>query len=135
MAGFVAGAAVGAAVASSVSRNSLVPADPARVRGSHDGIQFSEETRARVAQRPRYQDPLEAKTCPNCSKKLALLSRRYCEMDGRLYCRGCTSRKIDLSHLGFDSESHVCDSCYEKRSAENATEMAKDEFQKAPPSE
>lgn len=100
-----------------VGANSLLPQNAAHVKRKDDGIAFSKDTLNKVATRPQYQDPLSAKECPDCSKRLLLFTRRYCEMDGQLYCRGCTKDVIDLSEMGFDRESHVCVNCFIKKTA------------------
>eukprot|EP01062_Namystynia_karyoxenos_P070143 TRINITY_DN6551_c0_g1_i1.p1 TRINITY_DN6551_c0_g1~~TRINITY_DN6551_c0_g1_i1.p1 ORF type:complete len:528 (+),score=136.26 TRINITY_DN6551_c0_g1_i1:76-1659(+) len=56
----------------------------------------------------------EVRECEGCLKDFTMLRRRHhCRSCGGIFCKACSSKKIELPQLGQD-KVRVCDSCFER---------------------
>lgn len=60
-----------------------------------------------------------ATKCAGCKSNFSLLNRKHhCRTCGRVFCQSCSSKKIDLSHIGIKKgvAHRVCNYCFKLES-------------------
>eukprot|EP01084_Bolivina_argentea_P161902 281777_1 len=54
-----------------------------------------------------------SKGCVGCSKSFSFSRRKHhCRACGRLFCSDCSTKKVELPHMGLKGPQRACEYCY-----------------------